>query len=141
MTMRWNVGTKIGAGFSLAVVMFLIVGAVSYQSTIQLVSASELRRQTYDLLNQLDDVLSAMQDIQLGQRGYALTGEESYLEPYQAALGSIDAHMQDVRRLTAGSLEDQRRLDALDVLLRNVLTLAEGTVNAFVPRVRRLVSR
>jgi methyl-accepting chemotaxis protein len=130
MTMKWNVGMKIGAGFSLAVAIFLIVGAVSYQSTIQLVAASDSRRQTFELLGQLDDVMSAVQDVQIGQRGYALTGEESYLEPYRAALGTIDTRLQEFRRLTAADAEDRRRGDALELLVRNYLALAEATVEA-----------
>jgi methyl-accepting chemotaxis protein len=130
MTMRWTVGTKIGAGFLLAVMIFLIVGVVSYRSTTQLVAASDLRKQTFETLSQLEDVLSVVQDVQIGQRGYALTGEESYLEPYHAALARIDGHMQELRRLTVTDSQDQRRLDALDVLVRNYLALARETVDA-----------
>lgn len=129
MSMRWSVGTKIATGFSVAVVIFLIVGAVSYQSTIQLVAASDLRRQTFELLSQLNEVLSAMQDVQLGQRGYALTEEETYLEPYQAGRGRIDANLQEIRKLTAANVADQRRLDALESLVRSYIAQADGTIN------------
>jgi len=129
MTVKWNVGTKIGGGFSLAVVIFLIVGAVSHQSTTQLVAASELRRQAYEVLSELDDLLSLMQDIQIGQRGYALTGEESYLAPYQTALGNIDARVQGVRTLTRDNPRHQRRIDALERLIDDRLALARETVD------------
>lgn len=130
MNMTWTVGTKIGAGFFLAVMIFLVVGAVSYRSTTQLVAASDLRRQAFEILSQLGNVLSAVQDVQVGQRGYALTGEETYLEPYEAALGRIGGHMQDLRRLTVNDPDDQRRLDALDVAVRNYLALARAIVDA-----------
>src|SRR6185503_16836217 len=87
MTMKWNVGTKIGVGFGLALLVFVIVATVSYRSTTQLIAASDLRKHTYDVLAILHETFSALQDMQIGQRGYILTGEESYLEPYQAALG------------------------------------------------------
>jgi methyl-accepting chemotaxis protein len=128
--MRWTVGTKIGAGFFLAVMIFLVVGAVSYRSTTQLVAASDLRRQAFEILSQLGNVLSAVQDVQVGQRGYALTGEEDYLEPYEAALGRIGGHMQQLRRLTVNDPDDQRRLDALDVAVGNYLALARDIVDA-----------
>jgi len=128
--MRWNVGTKIGVAFFLALLIFLLVGAVSYQSTIQLVAASDSRRQTYEILSQLDDVLSAVRDVQIGQRGYALTGENTYLEPYRAALGTIDAHLQEIRRLTADSARDQRRIETLERLVRDFVARAEESVDA-----------
>lgn len=53
MTLRWNVGTKIGAGFGLTLVIFLFVGTASYRSTTQLIEASNARRHTYDVLKQL----------------------------------------------------------------------------------------
>ena len=39
MTMKWNVGTKLGVGFGLTLVIFLSVGVVSYRSTTQLVAS------------------------------------------------------------------------------------------------------
>ena len=128
--MTWNVGAKIGAAFGLAVAIFVTVGAVSYRSTDRLVAASDARRHTFEVLSEFQSVLSVVQDVQIGQRGYALTGQESYLEPYQAALGRIDAHMQAIRGLIANDARDERRLDALDVLVRSYLSLAEETVDA-----------
>ena len=128
--MRWSVGTKIGTGFLLAVLVFLIVGAVSYRTTTELVAVSDTRRVTFELLNALDDVLSVMQDVQIGERGYALTGDESYLAPYESALGRVDTHLQDIRRLTAGNTENQRRTDTLELLLRNFIAVARDAVDA-----------
>jgi len=42
--MKWNVGTKMSVGFGLALVVFVVVGAVSYRSTpVVLVTALETR--------------------------------------------------------------------------------------------------
>ena len=99
--MKWNVGTKIGAGFSLALLVFVIVAAVSYRSTTRMIAASELRKHTYEVLATLDETISSLKDTETGERGYMLTGEERYLEPYQAALGKIAPAVQGVRTLTA----------------------------------------
>ena len=99
--MKWNVGTKMGVGFGLVLLVFALVGAVSYWSITQLIAASDWRKHTYDVLGTLDQTLSSLKDSETGERGYILTGEEKYLEPYQAALGRIDSSMQAVRTLTA----------------------------------------
>lgn len=44
----------------------------------------------------LTGVLSATQDAETGQRGYLLTGEERYLEPYQSALTDLPRHLGDL---------------------------------------------
>ena len=108
--MKWSVGTKMGAGFGVVLLIFVIVGVLSYRSTTQLIGASEWRQHTYEVLGQLDAVLSQLQDVETGQRGYLLTGDEKYLEPYQNGLGKIDISLKEVRRLTADNPRQQRRL-------------------------------
>jgi PAS domain S-box-containing protein len=51
------------------------------------------------VIQDLDRLLSSLKDAETGQRGYLLTGEENYLEPYQAALGQIQSHLNDLRQL------------------------------------------
>ena len=88
--MKWNVGTKIGTGFGLAMVIFVMVGAVSYRSTTQLIEASDLRQHTYEVLSRIAEMELLSADMQNGLRGYVITGEEKYLEPHQTGLERID---------------------------------------------------
>jgi methyl-accepting chemotaxis protein len=127
--MKWNVGTKIAIGFGLALAIFVIVGVVSYRGTTQLIAASDSRKNTYEVLGRFEETLSLLQDVEIGQRGYALTGEESYLEPYQTALGKIDPTIQEVRKLTGDNPRQQRRLDALEPLVKNRLTVAKENID------------
>ena len=45
--MKWNVGTKIGVGFGVVLLIFVIVGVLSYRSTTQLIGASQLRQHAH----------------------------------------------------------------------------------------------
>lgn len=130
--MKWNVGTKIGVGFGFTVAILMIVGVVTYRSTTQLVSASELRQQTYEVLNRLAELEALAVDIQSGVRGYAITGEKQYLEPYQAALLRTDKVIQEIRELTKDNPHQQRRLDAIEPLVKNRLDLSKETVNVIL---------
>src|SRR5882672_312257 len=127
--MKWSVGTKMGVGFGVVLLIFVIVGVLSYRSTTQLIGASEWRQHTYKVLGQLDAVLSSLQDVETGQRGYLLTGDEKYLEPYQNGLGKIDASLKEVRRLTVDNPRQQSRLDTLEPLVKNRLALAKETID------------
>jgi methyl-accepting chemotaxis protein len=127
--MKWSVGTKIAAGFGLALIVFVIVGVISYQSTAQLIDASDLTEHTYEVMSQLDQTLSSLQDVETGQRGYLLVGEESYLEPYQAGLISVDKSLQEIRRLTADNPRQQQRLDPLSRLVKERLASARETID------------
>ena len=49
--MKWNVGTKIGVGFGIALAIFVIVGESSpIEASTKLIAASEWRQHTYDVL-------------------------------------------------------------------------------------------
>ncbi len=92
---RWStLGLVIGLAF------FLISGASAYWN-IQNVNASEgAIRHTHAVLITLNDLLSATQDAETGQRGYLLTGNNRYLEPYSAAVTSTADRLKSVAELT-----------------------------------------
>ena len=76
---------------------------------------SQLVVHTHDVMEALRDILSLVTDAETGQRGFLLTGETRYLEPYNLALDQIDARMGDLERLIVDNPEQQSRL----LILRN----------------------
>jgi CHASE3 domain sensor protein len=75
-----------------------------------LIENDALVEQGHQVRLQLAELLSVMEDAETGQRGYIITGNESYLEPYKSALGAIPTTVADVRKLTTDSADQQRRL-------------------------------
>ena len=49
-----------------------------------------------------------MIDIETGDRGYVITGEESYLEPYTVGKASVSKQLQDIRKLTSDNPASNR---------------------------------
>ncbi len=127
--MRWSIGTKIGSGFGLALVMLTIVGAVSYDSTSKLIISAAWVQHTHEILNELGDLLSGMKDAETGQRGYVLTGEARYLEPYQGARDYVDQKLKYVRELTSDSPIQQQRLTAIEPLIASKFTELQETID------------
>ncbi len=116
MKTQWTVGTKLAAGFALALVMLLVVGGVSYWSIAALVANARAVAHTHEVLENLEAVLSLLKDAETGQRGFVLTRQERYLEPYQDAQGKIDQRIAEVRRLTANNASQQQRIPELERL-------------------------
>jgi signal transduction histidine kinase/CheY-like chemotaxis protein len=83
--------------------------------TIREGSALVLRSQ--ETMTALADVLSAVQDAETGQRGYLLTGDDNYLEPYRAALGVASTRLDTVKEALA---DDPAQRDRLKLLARRV---------------------
>ncbi len=69
------------------------------------------------VIQHLDRLLSALKDEETGQRGYLLTGETPYLEPYQAALGLVRSNMAGLKELTLDNPAQQQRLAAIEALV------------------------
>lgn len=129
--MKWNVGTKIGVGFGLALAIFVIVGVVAYGATTQLVEASEWRKHTYEVLAQLAELDSQLHETEAGQRSYLLTSDADYLERYRNAAGAIDSSLHKLRELTRDNPRQQQRLEALDKAFDSRLSYAQETIDVF----------
>jgi methyl-accepting chemotaxis protein len=127
--MNWSVGTRIGAGYALALFMLFSLGVISYQTTTELVHAAESRSRAHEVLQQLDRALSALTDAETGQRGYIIVGEERYLEPYQAGTTAANQAIRSVRRLTADNPNQQRRLDALEPIVASKIAELKETID------------
>jgi methyl-accepting chemotaxis protein len=106
--MKWNVGTKISIGFGITLAIFVIVGAVSYRSVTKQTEAATWVAHTREVQNQLTQLLSNLEDAETGQRGYIITGIESYLSPYTDGA----AHIEDTRRHLAQLVSDNPRQEA-----------------------------
>jgi methyl-accepting chemotaxis protein len=126
--MSWTVGRKIAVGFTAPVVILIVVGSVAYRSTNRLIDASQQVSHTHEVLTQLERVISTLKDAETGQRGYLLTGAERFLEPYTAAVQSIDLDLKNARKLIVDPSQ-QRRLDALEPLVTARLESLRATMD------------
>jgi methyl-accepting chemotaxis protein len=127
--MKWNVGTKIGVGFGIALVIFTIVGVIASRSVTQQTEAAAWVVHTHEVQSQLAQLLSNMQDAETGQRGYLITGLDSYLAPYND--GSSRA--QDNRKRLAALVRDNprqlARVESLTPLITDKLTELQQTID------------
>jgi methyl-accepting chemotaxis protein len=106
----WTFGKKIAFGFGLAVAMLLVVGGVAYRSTDALIENNHRVTHSHEVLEGIGHVLSLMKDAETGQRGYLLTGNDAYLEPYLAATASIAGVLDSLRALTTDSATQEARI-------------------------------
>src|SRR5258708_37557621 len=63
----WTFGRKIAAGFTLAFLLLLGIGGVSYRRISGLTSTTQLVTHTHHELEHISDVLSPLKDSQSGQ--------------------------------------------------------------------------
>jgi len=129
MLNRLKIGTKIGVSFALSLATLTTIGLISYQSTNDLIETSRQENHTYQVLSQLEDLSLQVTNAETGQRGYLITGEQSYLEPYNAAINVLDQKIKELQRLTADNPNQQRRLDILQPLITKKLDELKKTID------------
>lgn len=101
---------KLVISFAIIIALMIALVAVVFTSLAELEDATAETERTYQIVNQAEDIQRFMADIQVGQRGYALTGNMDYLEPYDMGTADFDATMESLLELTAGTTIQQQRL-------------------------------
>src|ERR1700689_372837 len=100
-------------GLAAATLFFVATGAVAYLNFQTLKQDSAFVVRSGETLTALEDVLSTVKDAETGQRGYLLTNNESYLQPYSAAAQEIGPRLDALKRLTMDNPAQQDRLATL----------------------------
>jgi PAS domain S-box-containing protein len=120
-------------GFPVFVGIFFLIflfGVAAYVNLLKLQDATGAEEHTFAVVGQLDLILSTLKDAETGQRGYVLTGDPRYLEPYDAAVSVIDEQNARLRRLTSGHPESLGPLDRIASLSRAKLGELRESIDA-----------
>src|SRR5437879_4023829 len=107
-----TIGTKIGSGLGLTLAILAAIGLISYSCTAKLVEANRTVAHTHEVLANLEALVSILKDAETGQRGYIITEDERYLEPYDAAVKNREPIIRKLRDLTIDNSSQQERLTA-----------------------------
>jgi signal transduction histidine kinase len=108
---------KLIGGVLAAATLLLFVAGFSYWRLVRTAEDRQWVVHTYQVMGRLDGILQGMTDAETGERGYILTGDDSYLAPYQRGLSEVRESFAAVRKFTTDNLSQQRSLDALESIL------------------------
>ncbi|MDQ3261633.1 MAG: CHASE3 domain-containing protein, partial [Pseudomonadota bacterium] len=108
----------------------LLIGAafVAFSTTSHLrETAAEVTR-THEVMDTLSRIHSSMADAQIGQRGYIITGLQSYLEPYRKATAKIQGELGQLAALTRENPRQQANLRSVQSLILEKVADLDRTV-------------
>lgn len=97
------------------IAVLLLGGYLSYRYHLLLREQRDLVDHTYEVITTIRSLFNKIVDAETGQRGYVITGDSAYLEPYRNALGSVPEALARLRELIADSpsqLDRSRQLEA-----------------------------
>jgi PAS domain S-box-containing protein len=126
--MKWSIDRS---GAVQLVGTFGILACIAVLSCVSLLRYRDTRQQieqTQTVLYQLEAVLSTLKDAETGQRGYLLTGQQVYLEPFQLALSQYEQQLAQLTDLTRDNPKQQQALAILQPLIAEKLAFVEQTI-------------
>lgn len=116
----------LGLGLSLGALV--ISSTASYISIKKLLDSENWVEHTTKVIQGLDNVVSRIKDAETGQRGYLLTGDVVFLEPYTGSKDDVMAYFDQVRLLTTDNAAQQKDFPALEKLIQKKYSLIQKTI-------------
>ncbi len=121
--MKTTIKRNLFLGLSLSLVLLFISSLASFISIKNLIQSSEMVRYREDVIDKLNSVLSVMKDAETGQRGYLITGDPVYLEPYNNAHGQASELLDYISSKTSDDAFQQKNMKLLTADITNRMRL------------------
>jgi len=119
---------KIQAGFIAALAFLLLTGVSAWWSEQQNVATFDSFDHTHRVNAVLDEILVDLLNVESGNRGFAITGNEAFLGPYLASIVTVPKASATARSLMLENPRQQQALADLDQLIQRKLTHAGEVV-------------
>ncbi len=125
----YRVNARLFGAFVVPLAVLCVVGVLAYRNTNTLEFTNGRVVHTYQVLGSLDDITQLLKDAETGQRGFVITGEDSYLAPYTNASSAITGAVDNVAALTADNTAQQQRIATLRTLITQKFAEMQGTID------------
>ncbi|KIO76169.1 histidine kinase [Pedobacter lusitanus] len=115
-------------GLGLSLLLLFISSVASYVSISNLIKNSKLVSQSNSIISHTEGVLSALKDAETGQRGFLLTGDEAFLEPYNGAKGEAIVLLDTLQQQTVDNASQQVNIKKLREIIEGRLGILEKSI-------------
>ena len=118
------------ATFWAAILVIATANFLAYRSIDALMAVGRQADAAQYSLYQLERILSLLKDAETGQRGYLLSGDETYLDPYRLAVSETPAAVRELKALIDGHpLQRDRAMELEAMVVDQLAALAQGVVD------------
>jgi signal transduction histidine kinase/CHASE3 domain sensor protein len=96
---------------SLCILIF--IASISYRHSNALTHSTELMVRSYKVYAELELLISYVKDAETGQRGFIITNDSTFLQPYHGSMERVTRSYHILKELTVDNPAQQRKLDSL----------------------------
>jgi len=120
-------GKKLATALIVGLLAALLIGIESYATITRLTALRAQGFATHDLVRSLMEVVKSVDDAETGQRGFIITGEESYLAQYDTAKAALPDELKRLSVLMPS--EDQTSLGLLNDDINDKMSELQQTID------------
>lgn len=124
----WTFGRRIAIGFAISFALLVGIGTVAYRSIDSITKTSYWVTHTHIVLDHINGIVSDLKDTETGQRGFIITGDEAFLDPYKGAVDSVAKQVQELHELTSDNPHQQQRIADMEPLITAKLSELKQTI-------------
>ena len=125
---RFAIPRTLVAGFVVAALATLVIAVVNFRSAEMRSNAVHAMDRTSLAMRQLNFFNVAIRDAESGQRGYLLTGDMAYLQPYEQAVIALNKHLGDLKASVEDEPTHKQMVEQLDELTQIKLSELNDTI-------------
>lgn len=121
-------GKLIGAFLCSLFLMFVLAFFSEYNRG-RLLESRKWVEHTQLVLERAESLLSLLKDEETGERGFALTGDVAFLEPYDLSRTKLASVLAELKSLTSDNQNEQRRIAQIEDLVASRLAVSARDVD------------
>lgn len=115
---------KLVFAFAAIVALVALSTAITLNQLNKMQQAVELNNHTFEVIRTSNRLAEALVNVETGQRGFVITGDEASLEPYRQGKSEVEKDLKELIQKTSDNPEQQQSLKAIQSLYNDWLNQA-----------------
>ena len=126
--MKIYLNRNIILGFLFSILLVLGLAFTSYLYFNKMIEVTRWAAHARRVLYHSEQIRSFSVEIETSQRGYGLTGDALFLEPYQGAIKTIRSHLKELDSLTSDNSTQHSKIIRLKELVTTRIKFADEVI-------------
>jgi signal transduction histidine kinase/CheY-like chemotaxis protein/CHASE3 domain sensor protein/HAMP domain-containing protein len=126
--MKLSLKSNLRLGLGLSLIILIISSYASFISIRNLIRSSDEVSHSNQVISGVDNLVSYLKDAETGQRGYLLTNNKVFLDPYIGAKEKVNNLTSSLLILTKDNNYQQRKLRDLKQIIDSRLKIIDETI-------------
>ena len=128
--MKQSLTRNLAIGFGFSLLILLGSSVASFFSIQNLLTSSQWVNHTYEVISNLNDVVAPIREAETSQRGFLITNDPVFLEPFHGSFEQSITALEHVKTLTGDNPAQQVRCELLRELINKRFNKMEALIKS-----------